>query len=101
MATTLENDEAIRTEHPDPLIGWGLLAGGACFFVGGSMHPKQDPPGVSVKEHLHAMYEDPAWYPAHVIVLVGVVLIAAALIVVVRTGMLRDTPRAHLAAVVA
>src|SRR5690349_9899956 len=33
--------------------GRGLAVGGALFFLGGMLHPHEDPPGVSLKEHLH------------------------------------------------
>lgn len=94
------------TEHevhstPTSLVGWALLAGGVTFFVGGSMHPKEDPPGVTVKEHLHAMYVDPLWYPAHALLLLGTALIAAALVVLVRGRILAAVPRAHTVGTVA
>src|SRR5687768_8607472 len=101
MATMLETHEAAAARRTRPLIGWGLLIGGAFFFAGGPMHPKQDPPGASLKEHMHAMYEDPAWYPAHGVLLVGMLVIAASLVGLARGGSLRDVPRLHLAAVVA
>jgi hypothetical protein len=65
------------------------------------MHPKEDPPGVSVKEHMRVMFEDPAWYPAHVVLFVGMVLIAASLVALVRGRSLAGVPRAHVAAVIA
>lgn len=83
------------------IVGWTLLAGGAAFFVGGSMHPKQDPPGVSVKEHLRVMFEDPGWYPAHALMLVGIALIAVALVALARSRSLAGAPRTHAALVVA
>jgi uncharacterized membrane protein (GlpM family) len=101
MATMLETAEAHRARHVSPLVGWGLVTGGAFFFVGGSMHPKQDPPDVTVTEHLRIMYEDPAWYPSHALWLVGIALIAASLVALVRGRSLIGVRRAHLAAVVA
>jgi hypothetical protein len=65
------------------------------------MHPSEDPPDVTVKEHLRLMYEDPAWYPAHTVFLGGMVLLAAALVGLVRSGPLRTVPVAHKALVVA
>jgi hypothetical protein len=64
MATMLETHEAAAARRAHPPIGWGLVIGGALFFVGGGMHPEQDPPDVTVKEHLHVMFEDSAWYPS-------------------------------------
>lgn len=87
--------------RPTSLVGWGLLAGGVIFFVGGSMHPKEDPPGVTVKEHLHSMYVDPLWYPAHALLLLGTVLIAAALVALVRARLLAAVPRAQTVGTVA
>ena len=101
MATTLHTDEAVNARRTSPMAGWGLLTGGAFFFVGGSMHPKQDPPDVTLQEHLRIMYEDPAWYPAHAVLLVGMVLIAASLVALVRGRSLTAIPGAHLAAVIA
>lgn len=83
------------------LVGWLMIAGGAFYFVGGSMHPKEDPPDATLKEHLHLMYEDPAWYPAHAVFFVGMVLLAVALVTLVRRGRLRSAPAAHAVALVA
>ncbi|MGI8845556.1 MAG: hypothetical protein ACR2HC_05175 [Thermoleophilaceae bacterium] len=84
-----------------PLVAWGLVAGGAFFLAGGPMHPKQDPAGVTVKEHLRVMFEDSSWYSAHAVLLVGMVLIAASLVALARTRALSDVPRAQGAVVVA
>lgn len=96
-------ETAARTvaDRTSPLIGWGLLAGGAFFLVGGPMHPKEDPPGVSAKEHLRVMFEDPNWYPGHAVLLAGMVLIAVSLVALARGRTLAVVPRAHGAAVVA
>jgi len=82
-------------------IGWCLAAAGALFLLGGMLHPHEDPPGVSLKEHLHVMYDDPAWYPSHVLLLAGTALIAVALVLLVRRRLLADVPVAQLAATVA
>ncbi len=84
-----------------PLVAWGLVAGGAFFLAGGPMHPKEDPPGVSVKEHLRVMYEDSSWYPGHAVLLIGLVLIAASLVALARSRSMADVPRAHVAGLVA
>jgi len=101
MSTLSRSVERTRATHVSPLVGSLLIAGGLIYFAGGSMHPKEDPVGVSLKERLRIMYEDPAWYPAHTVFLVGMVLLAAALVVLVRSGGLRAVARAHTAAVVA
>ncbi|MCZ3388045.1 MAG: hypothetical protein LH645_02720 [Actinomycetia bacterium] len=84
-----------------PVVAWTLLAGGVIFFVGGSMHPKEDPAGVSAKEHLLVMYQDPAWYSAHALLVVGMFLIAAALVMLVRGPTLAGSDRAQLVGKVA
>jgi hypothetical protein len=84
-----------------PLVGAGLVAGGAIFFAGGGMHPKEDPPGVSLKEHLRIMFDDPAWFPAHTVLLVGMALIAVALVALVRGRSLAVVPRVQSVAKVA
>lgn len=81
--------------------GRGLAVGGALFFLGGMLHPHEDPPGVSLKEHLHVMYDDPAWYPAHVLLLAGTALIAVSLFVLVRRRWLAGVPVAQAVATVA
>lgn len=92
---------ATPADRADPLIGWMLLAGGAIFFIGGSMHPKEDPPGVSTKEHLRVMFEDRAWYPSHLIVLAGIALIAISLVLLVHGRTLIAAPSAQRTAVIA
>jgi hypothetical protein len=101
MSTLSRAVERTRGTNVSPLVGWLLIAGGVIYFVGGSMHPKEDPVGVSLKERLRIMYEDSAWFPAHTVFLVGMVLLAAALVVLPRGGGLRVVGKAHTAAVVA
>lgn len=101
MPTMLTIEAKILARRSSPLIGWGLLTGGAFFLAGGPMHPKQDPPGVSVKEHLRVMFEDPAWYPSHVVLLVGMALIAASLVALARGRSLAGVPHAHAVTVIA
>ncbi|MEP7178517.1 MAG: hypothetical protein ABI775_05475 [Pseudonocardiales bacterium] len=100
MSAKQTTEPEVRS-RPTSLVGWGLLTGGVIFFVGGSMHPKEDPPGVSMKEHLHAMYVDPLWFPAHALLLLGTALIAAALVLLVRGGTLAGVPRVQTAGTVA
>lgn len=101
MSSVAKSEQRIRTPQPSPLVAWGLLVGGAVFFVGGSLHPKQDPPDVALNDRLRPMFEDPLWYPAHALILAGIALIAASLVVLVRGRSLAGLPRAHTAALVA
>jgi hypothetical protein len=96
--TTRSRDVARRT---GPLVGAGLIAGGVLFSVGGGMHPKEDPPDVTLYEHMRIMFGNPDWYPSHALLLAGTVLIAAALLVLVRGGSLAGVPRAQAAATAA
>jgi hypothetical protein len=88
-----------RVVRRDPVVGWGLLAGGALFFAGGSLHPKDDPDGVALKELLRVMFENPAWYPSHIVATAGMAVIAVALVVLARGRSLAGVPRAHRAVV--
>lgn len=99
MTVVQKSEEPVRARRTSRLVGWGLLAGGALFFIGGGMHPKEDPPDVTVKEHLRIMFEDPTWYPSHAVLLAGMVLIAAALVALVRGTL--AVPPAQSAAVLA
>jgi hypothetical protein len=101
MSTMPVTEEKLLARRSGPKIGWGLLIGGAFFLTGGPMHPKEDPPGVSAKEHLRVMFEDPAWYPSHALLLVGMALIAASLVALARGRSLSGVRRAHVAVVIA
>ncbi|WP_405145101.1 hypothetical protein OG589_00090 [Sphaerisporangium sp. NBC_01403] len=98
MPTVTTIEVAHRTS---PLVAWGLLAGGVFFFAGGPMHPKQDPPNVTVKEHMRIMFEDPSWYPSHTVLLIGMALLALSLVALVRGRSLADVPRMPVVAVIA
>ena len=55
-------------------IQYGLLAlGGVAFIVAGPMHPSDSGTGTKT-EQLHEMLLDPAWYPAHSVMLLAVIL---------------------------
>lgn len=90
-----------EARHINPLVAQTLLLGGAFFLAGGPMHPKEDPPDVSVQEHLRIMYENPLWYPSHAVLFVGMALIAASLVVLARGRSFAPVPRAHVATVIA
>jgi hypothetical protein len=101
MTATPKSDEPVRTSRTSPVVGWGLVAGGVLFFAGGGMHPKEDPPGVSLKEHVRIMFDNPAWYPAHAVLLAGLAIIAAALVVLARGRTLAAHRRTQTTAVIA
>ena len=96
MTTVLDHDEHLRTQIP-ALVPWALIAGGALFFVGGAMHPEEDPPDVTLKEHLRVMYEDGNWYASHTLQFIGVALVAAALVALARSGALASSRQAQRA----
>jgi hypothetical protein len=100
MSTSHQPAEPIRA-RTQPLVAWALLAGGAIFFLGGALHPKDDPAGITLDEHLHVMYENDIWYPSHALILVGTVLMAAALVALVRGGALARDRTVHVAGAVA
>lgn len=88
MPTVLETVGDVRARIP-AAAGWSLMAGGALWLVAGRMHPKEDPPDVTLKEHLRIMYENDAWYPSHALLFLGIGLIALALVLVVRSRALQ------------
>jgi hypothetical protein len=55
-----------------------LALGGVAFIVGGISHPSGSGTG-SKTEQLHEMLVDPAWYPSHAILLLGMACLAAGL----------------------
>ncbi|WP_141281823.1 hypothetical protein [Pseudonocardia hydrocarbonoxydans] len=56
-----------------------LTVGGAAFFAGGPLHPEGGDAGDRT-EQLHSMLVDPAWYPAHLVALLGFACVAAGLL---------------------
>jgi hypothetical protein len=86
MTTTMgRTGTSAGTRRAGRRAGWILLAGGVFFLAGGPLHPHEDPPGVSVKEHMRIMFDDPSWYPAHIVLLIGMAGIAAALVMLARS----------------
>lgn len=100
MTAVLHHDENVRTRI-SARVPWALIAGGVIFFVGGAMHPEEDPPDVTLKEHLRVMYEDGNWYPSHTLQFIGILLVAVALVALARSGALARIRRAQRAGVVA
>jgi hypothetical protein len=66
-----------------------LIAGGAAFFVSGPLHPEGSDAGDRT-EQLHSMLVDSAWYPAHLVALVGFACVAAGLLALGRDPVIRD-----------
>ena len=101
MSTMPMSDELVLARRSSPLVGSLLAAGGASFLAGGLLHPREDLPGATMAEQLRVMYVDPAWYPAHAMLLLGTALIAASLVALVRGRGLAANRRAHVGALVA
>jgi hypothetical protein len=66
-----------------------LVVGGAAFFIGGPLHPQGSDEGDKT-EQLHSMLVDSAWYPAHLVALLGFACVAAGLLALGRDPTLRD-----------
>jgi hypothetical protein len=66
-----------------------LVVGGAAFFIGGPLHPQGSDEGDKT-EQLHSMLVDSAWYPAHLVALVGFACVAAGLLALGRDPTLRE-----------
>lgn len=66
-----------------------LIVGGVAFFASGPLHPKGSDEGDKT-EQLHSMLVDSAWYPAHLVGLLGFACVAAGLIALGRNPDLRD-----------
>jgi hypothetical protein len=72
------------------LVGYLLLiVGGAAFTASGALHPKGNDHGDKT-EQLHSMLIDAAWYPAHLVALMGFACVAAGLIALGRDPVIRD-----------
>ncbi len=66
-----------------------LIAGGAAFFASGPLHPTGSDEGDKT-EQLHSMLVDSAWYPAHLVGLLGFACVAAGLLALRRDPAIRD-----------
>ena len=66
-----------------------LIAGGTAFFASGPLHPTGSDEGDKT-EQLHSMLVDSAWYPAHLVGLLGFACVAAGLLALARDPALRD-----------
>lgn len=66
-----------------------LIAGGAAFFASGPLHPTGSDEGDKT-EQLHSMLIDSAWYPAHLVALLGFACVAAGLLALAGDPVVRD-----------
>ena len=75
-----------------PIQQWRLTLGlaGLFLFVGGPLHPRDDP-SLGFDGATAMMLADPNWVPSHALMLVGFVLILLGLIGLARSGLLGDS----------
>ena len=66
-----------------------LIAGGVAFFASGPLHPSGSDEGDKT-EQLHSMLIDSAWYPAHLVGLLGFACVAAGLVALRQDPAIRD-----------
>jgi hypothetical protein len=67
------------------LISWYFLVGGALFLAGVALHPHEHVEDGTLEEQFHAMFSNPWWYPAHVLLLAGLAMMAAGVVGLHRT----------------
>jgi hypothetical protein len=89
MTLDLRTTPATTTSRLDRVGCLFLILGGLAFFAGGPLHPKGSDEG-DTTEQLHSMQVDHAWYPAHLVALLGFACVAAGLVVLGRDPVLRD-----------
>jgi cytochrome bd-type quinol oxidase subunit 2 len=80
---------AITTSRRDRTGFLFLVVGGVAFFAGGPLHPQGSDEGDKT-EQLHSMLVDSAWYPAHLVALLGFACVAAGLLALRRDPAVRD-----------
>lgn len=66
-----------------------LVGGGVAFFTSGPLHPTGSDEGDKTAQ-LHSMLVDSAWYPAHLIGLLGFACVAAGVLVLRRNAVIRN-----------
>ena len=69
------------------LISGSFATGGTILLAGTALHPHEHVNGGTLQEQFHAMFSDSHWYPAHVLLLVGLALMTVAVV-----GLARTTP---------
>lgn len=89
MTTLHSRPTAPATPHLDRPGFVLLIAGGAAFFTSGPLHPTGSDQGDKT-DQLHSMLVDSAWYPAHLVALVGFACVAAGLLALRRDPVIRD-----------
>lgn len=62
-----------------------LGIGGVLFAAGIVLHPHEHVEGGTLEEQFHAMFSSSLWYPAHVLLLAGMALMAVALVALARS----------------
>ena len=67
------------------LISGSFAIGGTILLAGTALHPHEHVNGGTLQEQFHAMFSDPHWYPAHLLLLVGLALITVAVVGLART----------------
>lgn len=86
------------------LISWFNVTGGILFVAGVALHPHEHVEGGTLEEQFHAMFSDSHWYPAHILLLGGLALMASAVLLLAGAtppgGPRRSARFAALAAVV-
>lgn len=83
MVRPMDNaTEAQPTDRPWRLL---FLAGGLLTFVGGAMHPEA-PDGLTFRQNLAVMMDDPTWVPGHALTAIGAALLLAGFVVLRRRG---------------
>lgn len=69
------------------VISGSLAIGGTLLLAGTALHPHEHVSGGTLQEQFHAMFMDPSWYPAHLLLLMGLALTTVAVV-----GLARTTP---------
>jgi len=87
------------------VISGSFAIGGTILLAGTALHPHEHVNGGTLQEQFHAMFSDPHWYPAHLLLLVGLSLTTVAVVGLARTTSpslpVRMTRFAAIASVVA
>lgn len=82
-------------------VGGLLLAGGLLTFASGNLHPRADTDVDDVDAALAEMLDSGAWVASHLVTLVGVAIIGAALALFARSGRAHRDGALRIAAIAA